>query len=86
MFFGMTFALSIHDTNKEQAMGEIREDGVENEVKGKGNDLKGRVKDAVGGLTGDGSLQAEGKMDRAKGKIQEKVGEAQQKIDRDDKI
>ena len=45
-------------------------------------DVKGRVKDAVGGLTGDESLQAEGKLDRVKGKAQDMVGEAQQKLDR----
>jgi uncharacterized protein YjbJ (UPF0337 family) len=39
------------------------------------------VKDGVGGLTGDESLQAEGKFDRAKGKVQDKVGEAQRKLD-----
>ena len=61
-------------------MSDIREDGVENQLKGTGNDLKGRVKDAVGGLTGDGSLQAEGKLDRAKGKVQDTVGKVQQKI------
>jgi uncharacterized protein YjbJ (UPF0337 family) len=54
--------------------------GAENQIEGVGKDIKGRVKDAVGGLTGDNSLQAEGKIDRVKGKVQEKIGEAQQDL------
>lgn len=46
------------------------------EVKGAGKQAKGAVKDAVGGLTGNEKLQAEGKLDKATGKIQQKVGEA----------
>lgn len=49
----------------------------ENSLKGIGNDLKGKVKDAAGGLTGDTSLQAEGKWDQLKGKAQKKIGEIQ---------
>ena len=47
------------------------------------DDLKGRVKDAVGGLTGDNSLQAEGKMDKMKGKMQDKLGDTQRRLDRE---
>jgi uncharacterized protein YjbJ (UPF0337 family) len=46
------------------------------EVKGVGKQAKGAVKDAVGGLTGNEKLQAEGKLDKAVGKVQQKVGEA----------
>ena len=46
------------------------------EVKGVGKQAKGAVKDAVGGLTGNEKLQAEGKADKIVGKIQQKVGEA----------
>ena len=41
---------------------------------------KGRVKDAVGGLTGDGRLQLEGKLDQAKGKVQDAVGKVERKL------
>ena len=37
--------------------------------------IKGSIKDAVGGLTGNEKLQAEGKLDKAEGKVQQKVGE-----------
>jgi uncharacterized protein YjbJ (UPF0337 family) len=57
----------------------------DNSMKGIGNDLKGKVKDAAGGLTGDTSLQAEGKWDQLKGKAQKKIGEMQRdSVRRDD--
>ena len=59
----------------------LTERGIDNSAKGKGNDVKGKVKDAVGGLTGDSSLQAEGKLDQAKGKVQDAVGKAERKLD-----
>ena len=65
-------------------MDEIKRDlvdeGIENSAEGKGNDLKGRLKDAAGGLTGDTSLQAEGKMDRLKGKAQDTLGKIQRDV------
>ena len=45
------------------------------EVDGVGKQIKGSIKDAVGGLTGNEKLQAEGKLDKAEGKVQQKVGE-----------
>lgn len=46
------------------------------QVDGAGKQVKGAVKDAVGGLTGNEKLQAEGKLDKAAGKVQQKVGDA----------
>jgi uncharacterized protein YjbJ (UPF0337 family) len=60
----------------------LQERGVENSAEGKADHAKGHIKDAIGGLTGDKSLQAEGKMDQVKGKLQDKLGEAQRKADR----
>ena len=57
-------------------------EGVENQLEGKGEDLKGRVKDAAGGLTGDESLQAEGKLDRLKGKLQDTLGKGEEDVGR----
>jgi uncharacterized protein YjbJ (UPF0337 family) len=45
------------------------------EIEGAGKQAKGAIKDAVGGLTGDEKLQAEGKLDKVEGKVQSKVGE-----------
>lgn len=46
------------------------------QVDGVGKQVKGAVKDAVGGLTGNEKLQAEGKADKVVGKVQQKVGDA----------
>ena len=62
---------------------DLTERGLDNSIEGKGTHLKGHVKDALGGLTGDSSLQGEGKLDQLKGKIQDKVGEVQRRLDRD---
>ena len=40
------------------------------------DDLKGRVKEAGGDLTGDQSLKNEGKVDKATGTVKDKVGDA----------
>ena len=46
---------------------------------GSGDDAKGRVKEAVGDLTGDKDLQREGKVDQATGSVKDKVGDASDK-------
>lgn len=68
------------DRNRDERT--TSERGAENNIRGKGNQLKGRVKDAVGGLTNDSSLQAEGKFDKLKGRVQDKVGDVQRSIGR----
>ena len=60
----------------------LTEKGVDHSVEGKADTLKGHVKDAVGGLTGDSSLQAEGKADQLKGKVKDSFGKAERSIDR----
>lgn len=50
------------------------------EQEGLGKQVKGAVKDAAGGLTGNDKMQAEGKMDKAEGKAQQKVGEAKENV------
>jgi uncharacterized protein YjbJ (UPF0337 family) len=41
---------------------------------GKGDQVKGRVREAIGKVTGKRSTQLKGKAERAKGKIKEKLG------------
>jgi uncharacterized protein YjbJ (UPF0337 family) len=60
------------------------EKGEDNKIIGKGEELKGRVKDAAGGLTNDSGLQAEGKLDKVKGKVRDKVGDVQRRIGRNE--
>lgn len=45
-------------------------------VSGAVDQTKGAVKDAVGKMTGDTKLQAEGKADKAAGKVESTVGGA----------
>jgi uncharacterized protein YjbJ (UPF0337 family) len=43
------------------------------------DDLKGRVKEAGGDLTGDKDLKREGKVDRATGSVKDAVGDVADK-------
>jgi uncharacterized protein YjbJ (UPF0337 family) len=47
---------------------------------GKSDELKGRVKEAAGALTGDKKLKREGKADQAVGKIKQQVEKVIDKI------
>jgi uncharacterized protein YjbJ (UPF0337 family) len=53
------------------------------EVKGKGENLKGRAKEAYGALTGDKRKQADGLFDRVRGALREKVGKTKREASRD---
>jgi uncharacterized protein YjbJ (UPF0337 family) len=46
----------------------------EDESKGAGKQVKGKIKEAAGVLTGDEHLEAEGKLEKTEGKAQEKIG------------
>lgn len=60
----------------------LTERGARHSLEGTGDKLKGHVKDAVGGLTGDKSTQAEGKWDQVKGKAKDALGDAERSVDR----
>lgn len=47
---------------------------------GKSDELKGRVKEAAGTLTGDQKLKQEGKADQTVGKIKQKVDKVIDKV------
>ena len=47
---------------------------------GKSDELKGRVKEAAGALTGDAKLKREGRADQAVGKIRQKVEKVIDKV------
>ena len=47
---------------------------------GKGDQAKGRVKEAAGSLTGDDEMKNEGKVDRKSGEVKEKVSDAVDKV------
>jgi uncharacterized protein YjbJ (UPF0337 family) len=46
------------------------------------DDAKGRVKEATGKLTGDKSLQNEGKVDRGSGKLKEGIDKVRDALHR----
>ena len=45
-------------------------------MSGKGDELKGRVKEAAGAITDDDKLRREGKIDQAAGKVKQAVEKA----------
>jgi uncharacterized protein YjbJ (UPF0337 family) len=47
---------------------------------GKGDQIKGRVKEAAGSLTDDDELKTEGKVDRKSGEVKEKVSDTVDKV------
>jgi uncharacterized protein YjbJ (UPF0337 family) len=55
------------------------EEAAANQTGGVLNQLKGRVKQAVGDLTGDHSMHASGTKDRIKGNLQETYGNVKEK-------
>ena len=50
------------------------------EREGLKENIKGRIKEAAGTLSGDRDLESEGANQRASGEIQEKVGTARRKM------
>jgi uncharacterized protein YjbJ (UPF0337 family) len=50
------------------------------EIQGKAENIKGRVKEAAGTLTGNERLESEGASERAEGAIREGAGTARRKI------
>jgi uncharacterized protein YjbJ (UPF0337 family) len=53
---------------------------VRQETRGKVTKIKGEVKEAVGIVTGDRSLERKGAQQRAAGAAQESIGKAQRKV------
>ena len=48
---------------------------------GKSDEVKGRIKEAAGALTGNDKLRAEGRTDQAIGKVKQVVGRAVDKVE-----
>lgn len=53
---------------------------LKQQVSGKGQNIKGRVKEAFGAATGDKQTQAEGLGERVAGAAREKVGEIKRDV------
>ncbi len=54
------------------------------EIKGKIDQVKGDLKERVGGATKDRKTQAEGMMDQVKGKVREGFGKLQGEADKEE--
>ena len=52
----------------------------EDELKGKGKQVKGATKEKLGKLAGNRDLQERGSNERFEGEVQEKVGKARRKV------
>lgn len=50
------------------------------EVRGKGKQITGAIKDKVGEMTNNPRLEAEGEAERSKGIVQQKVGKGRRKV------
>jgi uncharacterized protein YjbJ (UPF0337 family) len=48
---------------------------TKDKIKGETDDIKGKIKEGLGNLTGDRELEDEGKADQLKGTVRKKVGE-----------
>ncbi len=55
-------------------------DSNKDHAEGLGDQIKGKVEQAVGGLTGDRKTQAEGAVDEGKGSVQQGVGDLKDKV------
>ena len=53
---------------------------TDEQVHGKVDQAKGEVKEDVGKVTGDSSLEHEGTLDKIKGEIEELVGDVKEKF------
>jgi uncharacterized protein YjbJ (UPF0337 family) len=60
---------------KKCARREPMKPGIQDEVEGKLQNLKGRVKEKAGELTNNPDLEDEGQAEEIAGKVQEKVGQ-----------
>jgi uncharacterized protein YjbJ (UPF0337 family) len=56
-------------------------DDLKREIKGKMDNIKGRVKEAVGALSGNKEREAEGAAERAAGAANEKIAETERKFE-----
>jgi uncharacterized protein YjbJ (UPF0337 family) len=59
----------------------LERDGLENEVKGAGKEMKGQVRGDLGDATDNTSEHIKGRAEELEGKIQKNFGKAERKVD-----
>jgi uncharacterized protein YjbJ (UPF0337 family) len=60
---------------------DLASEGLKDEVKGTAKKVEGRIRNAVGGASGDTGEQVKGKAQEVKGKVQQGIGRAKQRAD-----
>ena len=66
-------------------MGDLNDKADKNRIEGVAGEAKGRLRGALGELTGDDSQKAKGEFEQLKGKAKQKLGDVQDAIDPDDR-
>jgi uncharacterized protein YjbJ (UPF0337 family) len=61
-------------------MSDLKRESMKQKAKGTGADVKGKVKEAAGSLTGRDDWKAEGEADQAEGTVRKGVGDAGSKL------
>jgi uncharacterized protein YjbJ (UPF0337 family) len=54
---------------------------TKDEAKGKFHEVKGKVKEKVGGVTNNPDLEAEGQGEKIGGKVQKKIGQVEKVLE-----
>jgi uncharacterized protein YjbJ (UPF0337 family) len=64
----------------------MQRDGTENRIRGRAEELKGKVRGDAGDLLDDREQHLKGRVEQVKGKVRKGVGRMQQDLGRDDDI
>ena len=62
---------------------DLNRDGREKQFKGSAREIEGKIRDKVGGLTGDQKEQIKGKAEEFRGKVERKIGETESDLAED---
>jgi uncharacterized protein YjbJ (UPF0337 family) len=61
-------------------MSDLKRESMEQQVKGAWDKTKGKIKEGVGEVTGDGTLENEGRLDQVKGSVRSGIGRAGERL------
>ena len=64
----------------------MQRDGTENRMRGRAEELKGKIRGDVGDLLDNREQHTKGRLEQAKGKVRKGVGRIQQDLGRDDDV
>ncbi len=67
-------------------MKDLNERGIENQVKGTGKEMKGKIRGDLGDATDNASEHIKGRAEELEGKVQKNFGKGERKADLDDDI